>query len=99
MVGVRKVIIDCFGHAHHTHFVAAFDRALVNLVGGILGVVSPGVKEITDVMGLKDLEQAIHVLGSFLGLFLEIELVAASAERSGGSVFQTFDGLRLLFVE
>ena len=57
-IGVRQVVVDGLGHADHAHFVAALDGFLVDLVGGVLGIVAADVKEIADVVRLEDLERA-----------------------------------------
>ena len=71
----------------------------MNLVGGVLGVIPPGVKKVADIVSLDDMENPLHVVGGALRFFLEIQLVTARAQARTRSVFQTFDGLGLLLVE
>ena len=86
VVGVGQVVVNGLGHADDAHVVAALDGFLVDLVGGVLGVVAADVEEVADVVGLEHLEQPVHVLGGLLRLLLEINLVAAGAQRGGGRV-------------
>ena len=96
---MRQVVVNGLGHADDAHFVAALDGLLVDLVRGVLGIVAADVKEVADVVGLEHLEQPVHVFGGLLRLLLEIDLVAAGAQRGGGRVFQALDGPRLLVVD
>src|SRR5439155_8570384 len=79
VVGVGQVVIDSFGHAIYTHFVAARDGLFVDFMGGVLGIVAPDIKKVANVVCLEDLEQPVHVFGGSLGPFFEIQLVAAGA--------------------
>ena len=47
----------------------------------------------------KTCEQPVHVLGGLLRLLLEINLVAAGAQRGRGRVFQALDGAGLLVID
>ena len=88
VVRVGQVVVNGLGHADDAQRVVALDGLLVDLVRGVLRVVAADVSEVADVVGLEDLEQPVHVLGRLLRLLLEIDLVAAGAQRGGGRVFQ-----------
>ena len=47
----------------------------------------------------KTSNKPVHVLGGLFGFLLEIDFVAAGAERRGGRVSQAFDGFGLLVVD
>jgi hypothetical protein len=99
MIGVRQIVVDGLGDADDAHFVAAPDGFVMNLVGGVLGIIAAGVKEIADVVGLEDLEKAVHFPRGPLGLFFEIDLVTAGAEGGGGGVFERLDGFGQFLVQ
>ena len=99
VVGVRQIVVDGLGHADDAQVVAALDGLLVDLVRGVLRIVAADVEEIADVVGLEHLEQPVHVLRGLLGLLLEIDLVAAGAQRGRRGVAQAFDGAGLLVVD
>src|SRR5439155_560510 len=69
MVGVWQVVVDGFGNADHAHFKAAFDGLVVNLVRGILRIVAAGVKEVADIVRLKNLKEAVHAARDMDRLF------------------------------
>ena len=87
MIGVRKIIVDGFGHAVDSHVKAASQSLLVDLVGRVLRVVAAYVKEIADVVGLENFKQPVHVFGGLFRFFLEIQFVAAGAQCGSGRVF------------
>ena len=95
VVGVRQVVVNRLGDADDAHFVAALDGLLVDFMGGVLGIVAADVKEIADVVRLEDLEEAVQVARGLFGLFLEIELVAARAQRGRRGVLEAGDGAGL----
>ena len=99
VVGVRQIVIDGLGHADHPHFVVAFDGFLMNFVGRVLRIVAADVKEIADVVGLKNFEQPVHILRGLFGLLLEIDLVTAGAQRGGGRVSQALDRFGFLLID
>ena len=92
MIGVRQIVINCFGDADDAHFVAAPEGFLMDFIGGVLRIVAAGIKEIANVVGLKHLEKAVHVPGGLFGFLFEINLVSAGAEGRSGGVFESFDG-------
>src|ERR1051325_1561331 len=96
---MREIVVNGLRHADDAHFIAALHGALVDFIGGVLGIVATGVKEVANVVGLQNLEHSLNIGVSALGLLLEVQLVSASAERGGGRVFQTLDGFGLLLVQ
>ena len=99
MVGVGQVVVDGLGHADASHREAPLDCLVMQLVVGILRIVAAGVEKITDVVRLEDIEQSVHVPGGLLGVFLELNLVAASTQRRGGGVLEFLDRARFLLVQ
>jgi hypothetical protein len=84
VVGDGEIVVDRLRHADHAKFVALGLSELRDLVGGVLGVVASNIEEITDVVGLEDLKDAIEI-----GLLLELE--TAGAEGGAGRVLEGAD--------
>ena len=94
-----KIVVNGLGHANDPQRISPFDRLFVNLMRGVLRIVSTRVKEKANVVCLKDFEQAIHVLGRLIGICFEIDFVSAGTQGSCWRVLQRFDGLGFLFVD
>ena len=88
MVGAEKVVVNGLGNAHDAAVVADLLHILGDLVAGIHGVVAAVVAEITHVVLLEDLKDALVVGVVDVGIG---NLVAAGAERGGGGIGQTVE--------
>ena len=85
VVGAEQVIVDGLRNAHYAALVAGLHHILGNLVAGIHGVVAAVVEEVTDVVLLEDLEDAL-VIG-VINIRIS-QLVAAGAQCRGRGVAQ-----------
>ena len=90
-----QVVVDGFGDADNTQIVGAPDGFVMDLVGGILGIVAAAIEEIPDVMGLEDGEEPFEILGGLFGVLFEVEFVPAGAQSRGGCILEALDGLGL----
>ena len=68
-------------------------------VGGVLTIVTAGIEKVADVVRLDHLKQAIHILLRLFGVFLEIDLITAGAQRGGRCMFKGLHGLVALLVD
>ncbi len=69
MVGKGKVVIDRLGNAHTNQLIAAVCRQLVDLVGGVHRVITAGIEEIADIVGLEDIEHSVEIGFGFFERF------------------------------
>ncbi len=76
---VADVVVDGLWHPGRHHLETAFARELGHLVGSVHRVVAADVKEIADVMGAENLDDALEIL-----VLSGLELVAAGPDRAGG---------------
>ena len=85
VVGAEQVVVDGLGHAHDAALVADLVHILGDLVAGVHGVVAAVIAEITDVIFLEDLKDALVVGVVDIGIG---DLVAAGAERGRRGIGQ-----------
>ncbi len=95
---MRQIVINGFRNANDAQLIISFHRFFVDFMRGILRIIAANVKKVADIVRLKDFEKPLHIFARFLGIFFEIQFVAAGAQRSGRSVAQPGDGLGFLFV-
>ncbi len=88
VVGTKEVVVDGLGNAHDAAVVADLLHIFRDLVAGIHGVVAAVVAEITHVVLLEDLKDALVVGVVDVGIG---NLVAAGAERGGGGIGQAVE--------
>ena len=91
MIGVRQVVINGLGDAVDAQLVAASARLLMYFESRVLRIVAADIKEVADVMRLKDLEEPVHVFAGLLWALLEIEFETACAQRGRRRVFEALD--------
>ena len=95
MVGAEQVVVDGLGDAHDPAGIAHLLHILGNLVAGVHGVVAAVVEEITDVILLENLQDAlvIGVIHVRVG-----DLVPAAAQGRGRGVLEKLQLRRILLV-
>ena len=76
---MRQVVIDSFWDADDAHVPAAFNRFLMNLVGRILGIIAARIKEKTDVVRFKDLEDPVEIARGLFWFPFVVYFVSARA--------------------
>ena len=92
MIRAEEVVVDGFGHAHHTAVIAHGLHILVDFVAGIHGVVAAVIEKVANVMLLKDLQNALVIGVIHSGVR---HLIAAGAKRRGGGILQQLQFVRI----
>ena len=77
VIGTGQVVIDGLGHAHDPALIADLVHILGNFVAGVHGVVAAVVEEVTDVVLLEDLQDALIIGVVHIGIG---DLIAAGAQ-------------------
>ena len=77
MIGTGQVVVDGLGHAHDPALIADLVHILGNFVAGVHGVVAAVVEEVTDVVLLEDLQDALIIGVVHIGIG---DLIAAGAQ-------------------
>ena len=83
MVSAEQVVVDGLRNTHYAAVVANLLHVLRDLVASIHGVVAAVVEEVTNVILLEDLKDALVIGVVLVGV---LHLVAAGAEGGGGGV-------------
>jgi hypothetical protein len=88
-LGIPNIVVDRLRHTDRAQLNPLSFCQFGNFVGGVHGVVSAIVEEITDVMGLENLYYPPEIL-----LLMRLEFVAAGSDRPGnGCIAQKSDFL------
>ncbi len=87
-VGQREIVVHGLGNADADERIAQQLRDLRHLVGGVRGIVSAVVEEVTDVVRPEHLDQPLVLGAALLGA---LQLVAARSERPARRVAQRAD--------
>ena len=98
MVGAEQIVVDGLGHAHHAAVIADLLHILGDLVAGVHGVVTAVIEEVTDVILLEDLQNALVIRVIHIGVR---HFIAAGTQSRGRSVLQQLQlgGVLLTHVE
>ena len=87
MVCAKEVVVNGLGDTHHTALIAYLLHILGDFIAGIHGVVAAVIEEITDVVLLKDLQNALIVRVIHIRIR---NLIPAGAKGRGGGILQKF---------
>ena len=98
MVGAEQVVVNGLGHAHHAAVITDLLHILGDLVAGVHGIVTTVIEEVTDVILLEDLQNALVIRVIHIGVR---HLIAAGTQSRGRSVLQQLQlgGVLLTHVE
>ncbi len=93
MVGAKEVVVNSLGHTHDAALIAHLLHILGDLVAGVHGVVAAVVEEVTHVVLLENLQNALVVSVVHVGIG---NLIAAGAQFGGRGVEQQLQLLGVL---
>ena len=98
VVGAEQVVVNGLGHAHHAAVITNLLHILGDLVAGVHGVITAVIEEVTDVILLEDLQNALVIRVIHIGVR---HFIAAGTQSRGRSVLQQLQlgGVLLTHVE
>ena len=83
VVRAVQIVVDRLRNAHHAAFITDMLHVLADLVAGIHGIIAAVVEEVTDVVLLEDLKDALII--RFI-LFIVLQLITAGTECRGRGI-------------